>query len=49
MKLFLSFLSCSFASPISVPTIIGGKDAVDGQFPHQGMTHYYSLPMSHRL
>ena len=36
MKLLIGLVGCSIASPIGLPVIIGGKDAEEGQFPHQG-------------
>ena len=33
MKVFAGFLATALAVPVAV--IIGGQNAVDGQFPHQ--------------
>merc|ERR1711990_68094 len=35
MKVFAGLVASALASPVAIPAIIGGKDATDGQFPHQ--------------
>merc|ERR1712141_498118 len=35
MKVFAGLVASALASPVAIPSIIGGKDANDGQFPHQ--------------
>jgi len=35
MKVFAGLVACAAAAPAPAPVIIGGKDAKDGDFPHQ--------------
>ena len=36
MIFFASFAATALASPVARPSILGGMDAMEGQFPHQG-------------
>ena len=38
MKVFAGLVATTLAAP--APAIIGGKNAVDGQFPHQVNKHF---------